>query len=220
MTIKFTATGKERKQLAQAVATTLNAELEYKGAPTFAYQAGFCTIDRESNLIIDDSVSTQEAEALIEDIVLQGFEVEPTSAPEDEPIGMEITVPIDENDTETFDKVQDIITSKQTLLKHALGIDKPIVERTDEGISFPWFSAESTSEENLAYQQLATAIVIMAKNAKRITAKDHPVGNEKYAFRCFLLRLGFIGDEFKNSRKILLKNLSGSSAFKEAKEAE
>ena len=54
----------------------------------------------------------------------------------------------------------------------------------------------------------------MAKEAKRITAKDKPVENEKYAFRCFLLRLGFIGDEFKTSRKILLKNFTGSSAFK------
>ena len=38
--------------------------------------------------------------------------------------------------------------------------------------------------------------------------------NEKYAFRCFLLRLGFIGEEYKVERKILLKNLTGSSAFK------
>ena len=41
-----------------------------------------------------------------------------------------------------------------------------------------------------------------------------PVENEKYAFRCFLLRLGFIGDEFKADRKVLLQNLSGSTAFK------
>ncbi len=38
--------------------------------------------------------------------------------------------------------------------------------------------------------------------------------NEKYAFRCFLLRLGFIGSEYKAERKILLKNLCGSSTFK------
>ena len=38
--------------------------------------------------------------------------------------------------------------------------------------------------------------------------------NEKYAFRCFLLRLGFIGDEFKADRKILLSKLDGSAAFK------
>ena len=61
----------------------------------------------------------------------------------------------------------------------------------------------------------------MARNQKRITAKEKPADNEKYAFRCFLLRLGFIGSEYKGERKILLKNLSGSSAFKngERKEA-
>lgn len=66
-----------------------------------------------------------------------------------------------------------------------------------------------------------TALVDMAKNQKRITAKEKTVDNEKYAFRCFLLRLGFIGAEYKADRKILLRNLSGSSAFKngQAKEA-
>lgn len=39
-------------------------------------------------------------------------------------------------------------------------------------------------------------------------------GNDKYAFRCFLLRLGFIGDEYKIARKVLLKNLTGNSAFR------
>ncbi len=38
--------------------------------------------------------------------------------------------------------------------------------------------------------------------------------NEKYAFRCFLLRLGFIGPEYKAQRKVLLRNLNGSAAFK------
>ena len=43
---------------------------------------------------------------------------------------------------------------------------------------------------------------------------EKAVENEKYAFRCFLLRLGFIGAEYKTERKILLKNLTGSSTFK------
>ena len=47
-----------------------------------------------------------------------------------------------------------------------------------------------------------------------MTATEKEVDNEKYAFRCFLLRLGFIGAEYKVERKILLKNLTGSSAFK------
>ena len=44
--------------------------------------------------------------------------------------------------------------------------------------------------------------------------------NEKYAFRCFLLRLGFIGDKYKQTRKILLRNLAGSSAFKDGQPKE
>lgn len=43
------------------------------------------------------------------------------------------------------------------------------------------------------------------------------LGHHKYAFRCFLLRLGFIGNAYKADRKILLRNLSGSSAFKSGK---
>ena len=54
----------------------------------------------------------------------------------------------------------------------------------------------------------------MAKEAKRVTAKEKEVDNVKYAFQCFLLRLGFIGDEYKQNRKILMRNLTGSSAFK------
>ena len=54
----------------------------------------------------------------------------------------------------------------------------------------------------------------MSKDLKRVNATEREVDNEKYAFRCFLLRLGFIGEDYKTERKILLRNLSGSSAFK------
>ncbi|OQA05479.1 MAG: hypothetical protein BWY65_02388 [Firmicutes bacterium ADurb.Bin373] len=54
----------------------------------------------------------------------------------------------------------------------------------------------------------------MAKNQKRVTATEKAYDNEKYAFRCFLLRLGFIGPEYKEERKILLSRLTGSAAFK------
>ena len=55
----------------------------------------------------------------------------------------------------------------------------------------------------------------MAKKSKRIIAKEHEVLNEKYTFRCFLLRLGFIGQEYKECRKILLENLRGSAAYRD-----
>ena len=61
---------------------------------------------------------------------------------------------------------------------------------------------------------LIAALCRMSVERKRITCTEKEVDNEKYAFRCFLLRLGFIGDEYKAERKTLLKNLSGNSAFK------
>ena len=65
-----------------------------------------------------------------------------------------------------------------------------------------------------AYLHFGHARSEMACNQKRISVQEREVENEKYAFRCFLLRLGFIGEEYKVERKILLKNLTGSSAFK------
>jgi hypothetical protein len=54
----------------------------------------------------------------------------------------------------------------------------------------------------------------MAKNQHRVTATEKAYDNEKYTFRCFLLRLGFIGPGYKTERKILLSRLTGSAAFK------
>ena len=66
----------------------------------------------------------------------------------------------------------------------------------------------------MAYTQLISKLVEQARTAKRVTMKEKKVENEKYAFRCFLLRLGFIGDEYKAARKVLLKNLTGNGAWK------
>ena len=95
---------------------------------------------------------------------------------------------------------------------------KPI-EVKEETVEFPWFETVSP-EETAAYTHFISALCELSKNAKRVTAKEKKVDNEKYAFRCFLLRLGFIGTEYKAERKILLRNLSGSAAFKTVKDGE
>jgi len=54
-----------------------------------------------------------------------------------------------------------------------------------------------------------------AQEKKRVTAKVGKMPeNPKFAFRCFLLSLGMIGDEYKVARKILLSKLGGNSAWK------
>ena len=87
------------------------------------------------------------------------------------------------------------------------------IEVTDSTVKFPWFS-ECGADERKAYTHFVSALCELAANVKRVTAKEQETDNDKYAFRCFLLRLGFIGSEYKAERKILLRNLTGSSAFK------
>lgn len=66
----------------------------------------------------------------------------------------------------------------------------------------------------MTYTKFIAALCKMSVGAKRINESSKEVINEKYAFRCFLLRHCFIGDEFKKDRKILLEKISGSSAFR------
>lgn len=106
------------------------------------------------------------------------------------------------------------MASKKTVLEKALGSDGlPIVEK-DGKITFPWFTLHDIDGEADAYSRLVTAICKMAKEQKRVTATEKPIENEKFTMRLFLIRLGFIGDEYKTARKILLRNLSGNASWK------
>ena len=117
--------------------------------------------------------------------------------------------------TETaLQNLHTLVEAKGSLIKKALGVNSLPINQIDDRLDFPWFAEDSTPEELNAYMHFVTALCEMAKKQKRITAKEKETDNEKYAFRCFLLRLGFIGAEYKGERKILLRNLSGSSAFR------
>ena len=107
-----------------------------------------------------------------------------------------------------------ILDAKGNLIRKALGIDDLGFAVLENRVDFPWFPVSTPPDELKAYMHFITAICEMSTNQKRINATEKEIDNEKYAFRCFLLRLGFIGDEYKAERKILLRNLSGSSAFK------
>ena len=65
-----------------------------------------------------------------------------------------------------------------------------------------------------AYIQLCLAMSQLAKELKSARPKPQQRENEKYAFRCWMLRLGFIGEEFKTARTLLLQNVSGDGAWR------
>ncbi len=65
-----------------------------------------------------------------------------------------------------------------------------------------------------SYIQLCLAMSELAKELKYASPKPQQTENEKYAFRCWMLRLGFIGEEFKTARTLLLKNVEGNGAWR------
>ena len=70
-----------------------------------------------------------------------------------------------------------------------------------------------------SYIQLCLALSQMAKEVKTASPKEQQKENPKYAMRTWLLRLGFIGEEFATAREILTRNLDGDTAFRHGRQA-
>ena len=236
MRFEFNRTGAERKALVQAMGEILEVKPKYLGMPTAAYQVDYFHIDKTGAVEFDDRADSEEIENLLERLAERGIVAAPATAQEadtaeesadaennaEEPeteaqgadLGLTVAMPRDSFTDAALENLRKLVDAKGSLIKKALAVDSLPIETDGEKVSFPWFAEGQDSESVKAYTHFITALCDMARNQKRITAKEKPADNEKYAFRCFLLRLGFIGAEYKGERKILLKNLSGSSAFK------
>lgn len=225
-TFRFNVNGTERKKLVSAISKITGAVAKYLGMPSMAYQVDYFTIDKNGAVSFDDRADSEEIENLVARLAEQGFEPEPsenTTAERNIPdtgeqradsgneTGLVITLPLDKVSVGNLTK---LLEAKGSLISKALRIPATPIEVNEDTISFPWFDAIPDSDEVKAYSQFISALCAMSKNQKRVNATEKEVENEKYAFRCFLLRLGFIGEVYKKERKILLRSLNGSSAFK------
>jgi hypothetical protein len=224
MNAKTNAQGKDRKNLVKAIAGITGQAAKYNGAPAFTYTVGNYTVERDGSITTEDEAGMKTLAAALRE---QGFEIEmPEPAEEKESEAEEemttdswtLTMPREDFTETQVDNLEKIIASKAGLIRKALDCEDPIVILTEDRVVFPWFKRMLGSGESMAVMHFITALCRMAKNAKRITAKEKEVPNEKYAFRCFLLRLGFIGAEYKETRKRLLERLEGSSAFRTPEE--
>ena len=183
--------------------------------------------ERENSVIEDPSKNedsgTQEivAEDMTEAVVVEAAtsdDLEDTGIDDDEPM-LTIQIPREGFTEQSLATLQLIIKSKEHLLKKSLNTKDLGILITDDRISFPWFQKNDPVSTS-AYMHLVTAICDMAKRAKRVTVTNQDIESEKYAFRTWLIRLGFGGPEFKTQRAVLLQNLSGTSAFKNREAAE
>ncbi|MGE5417488.1 MAG: virulence protein [Acidobacteriota bacterium] len=209
MEFMYGVTGARRKELVTAICEILDLVPEYKGAPTFAYVIGDFTVNKEGSLCFDETADAIEitVERLAHQLDRRGFHLEG-------PDELVIELPKDGFNETAIANLEHLVKSKETLIKKALGTDRLPIEQTGDKLRFPWFSGSLTSEEVNAYARFIGALCAMAKTQQRINATERAVDNEEYAFRCFLLRLGFIGLEYKEERKVLLSKLTGNAAFK------
>lgn len=222
MKAEYNKQGAARKELADAISQITGESAKYLFLPTKAYQIGSIMVGETGTVECEDEALFQK---VVQELAAKGFRpenrvpileegVKPGETSEMESVDT-LTISLPDNLTEEdFAKLQNLVASKASLFKKALGTNDLTIQRGEGKISFPWFH-EADSTKVQVYTKLVTALCQMAKKSKRITAKEHEVPNEKYAFRCFLLRLGFIGSEYKDCRKILLEKLSGSAAYRD-----
>ena len=211
-----------RKELVNALSEILNEKPHYCFAPSFAFEFTLCRVDREATIHLAPTLVGQSVDRVAALLSQRGFDAEVIENyseieevpdhPDEEYLA--VFIEPEKISPETLAKLEQIVSGKATLLRKALG-DSPLsIVNTPKGYAFPWFQIESDEESQHAYATLIEKMIEFAKERTRVTASDKETDNPKYTFRCFLLRLGFIGAEYKRERAILLRNLEGNGAFK------
>lgn len=233
--IRFNVTGAERKRLADYIAGFLGCKKEYLGAPSFAYKVGYFEVSRDGEVTFEEHPSLkEEVTALMQELEQEGFHAEgaetphkaedkiageqpqsPEQTPQETPVRLTVSIPLE---NVSVGNLTNLLEAKGSLIKKALGVNDLPFEIGEDAVTFPWLDDCPDATTAKAYTDFIAAVCRMSVEQTRINAIRKEVTNEKYAFRCFLLRLGFIGSAYKADRKILLRNLEGSSAFKTAKE--
>ena len=211
--IRFTLESKQRPKLAQEIGNILGTVPHYERVPSCAYDIAGYRLDKEGVLHIPEGAE-ETTKDLIRQLRERGFQ-DDAKVTEEVPVQedkLTIGIPRESLTDTALENLQKIIANKQTLFQRAFWMDSTEIEITDEKINFTWFPYTVDGDEIAAYTQFISRLCDMARDAKRVSSKPTETDNDKYAFRCFLLRLGFIGKEYKTARKILIRNLTGNSA--------
>jgi hypothetical protein len=205
MKINYNVTGKDRRLLADEIGKALCTVPRYLKLPTYAYQIGECYLDKNGVLDIPNLADKEKITEHLRAVGYEGFEAVEN---------LVIHIPKDTFTETALANLRQLIENNSVLIKKAFKIENLELAVDDENVAFPWFPEIDDADEVSAYTEFVSKLCEMARVRKRVSNKPVKTSNDKYTFRCFLLRLGFIGKEYKNTRKVLLKNLTGNSAFR------
>ena len=237
MKANYNVTGEDRKQMVAIISRETGVQAVYTRMPECGYVIDNLKITKTGELIWDERTGEDVIEKVTTALTAAGFTAQAVEEPEEEaaaeaeetaeessevpPIdGLVFSFPRADFTENALANLKALIAAKQTLIKKALQAENLEIEVDDEKVSLPWWDQVGTPEQVAAYGQFVSALVKMAKEARRVTAKEKATESEKYTFRVFLLRLGFIGAEYKQTRAILMEHLSGHAAFKNQADAD
>lgn len=124
-----------------------------------------------------------------------------------------VSIPDTLSDAE-WSRMKELFDSKLTLERHAFGSDSLDLVRSGDRITLCNIPATDGEISKAAIDYLVK-LEKLAKELTRVNRTAPSAQNERYAFRGWLLRLGFVGPEYKESRQVLLKNLHGSPSYRD-----
>ena len=233
-----------RKNVVKALAEHLGETAVYIGPPSFAYQVGNITVDREVKIILEDESLTEEVMAVLTECGFLGNSGEEVEA---ETSYTGIRIPVGGLETQGIINLLNMLHAKQYLINKAIGQDgfsvsDRLITDLEEGtfqnagevidfigshgssnegfafledtILFAGFPYTEEPAAVKAYTVLASKMVQSAGMQKRISPKPTIEENEKYYMRSWMVRIGLGGKDTKEERAFLLGGLKGHTAFR------
>lgn len=232
----------DRKEIAKMLSDHFGVEAKYMGTPSFVYQITIAegvtyTIDREGKITNSEGIEL-ELESILKCGAPEEISIQEFSLPMDGHSGVTLRNLINlinskqsiikkvfnfNEDIVTQEFVEGINNARLVTIDdfkskaQSIGIEKTPGIKFDfekKNIHFDFIKA---FEDIDAAIQFARTLNESAKRLKQSSPKATETDNEKFTFRTFLVRLGFVGDDYKKVREILLKNLEGNGAFRKGK---
>lgn len=156
-----------------------------------------------------------------EDLIYKSLEIDPARVRWCKKVNEDLIQAINKKKPKTLEQLADLWYSGygfenrerhyHTSRYHGLNLHSTFTKGT---IEFRLFNGTLHAGKIRSYIVFCLAISHQALTQKSASARRTHTDNEKYTFRCWLLRLGLIGEEFKNCRMHLMKSLDGNSAWR------
>lgn len=228
----------ERKEMVKKLSEHFGVKAKYLGAPSFNYQievdGQVFTIHRDSTITMQDGKEVKFEDIVGEQIEEQiKYEVSIPMVNQTYQSLKNLCFYIYSKQSmlkKVFEIEKDIIPNSLIeeiiLSEHGnINVISEIINEMSNGLRvekiredsiliFDFFGREFSQKRLMAYSEFVLALNRLALESKRSSSKVTVTDNEKYTFRVFLIRLGLKGNKYKKTRKILLENLEGNSAFR------